>query len=122
LAQESDLQKALKKGAISDTPKESLQTAAKEFLAIDKAIKSPDSSDFQKKLVQFTTVVNVLENAQVVQLDAVINAVKHVFGKEASDVVKEKEFVDLKTQLKDSIVAIKYVQVGIGLNCALSTL
>lgn len=58
-----------------------------------------------------STMFNKLEGAGILDLKAVLSAVKQVFGKDPAEVVKSAEFISLMEGLKDSIIAIKYVQV-----------
>jgi hypothetical protein len=112
LAQESAFQKELKQAAQSNTPRVSLEAASKAFIISDRFISSPDGNEFQKKLVQFSTLLDKLEQVGASQLETIVNTTKHVFGEDPSELVKDEEFVNLKEALKDSIVAIKYIQVS----------
>ncbi|PVH68884.1 hypothetical protein DL98DRAFT_599137 [Cadophora sp. DSE1049] len=110
LAQDGQFQKDLKKSAVSNTPRESLESVSRTFIASDKFISSIDGSQFQKKVVEFSAIVDKLETAGIVGLKAVSKVVKQAFGQEPSDLVKSVELVSLLQGLRDSIVAIKYVQ------------
>jgi hypothetical protein len=111
LSQESAFQKELKKAAQSSTPRASLEAVSRAFIASDQFISSPDGNDIQKKLVKFSTLVDKLEQVGASQLETIVNTTKNVFGEDPSVLVRDKEFVNLKQALKDSIVAIKYIQV-----------
>jgi hypothetical protein len=111
LAQESDFQIALAAAATSPNPRPAMVAVAKDFIASDKFIASPSASAFQRQVGVLGLMFDKLEEAEILDLKAVLNTVKQVFANDAAEVVKSVDFVLLSQGLKDSITAIKYVQV-----------
>ncbi|KAK4108839.1 carbohydrate-binding module family 12 protein [Canariomyces notabilis] len=95
---------------LSSTPRDSIQAVCKDFIKSNRFVSSADGTDFQNKLVQFSLLVDNLERAGAAQLEPVINTVEQVFGQQPSNLVRQEDFLSLKGALKDSIVAVKYVQ------------
>jgi hypothetical protein len=111
LSQDSDFQRKLLDAVSGPNPRSALVTASRDFIASSKFISSVSATDFQKKLNVLSAAFDKLESAGILDLKAVFATVKNVFGEDASKFVKRPEFVDLIKNLKDSIAAIKYVQV-----------
>jgi hypothetical protein len=105
LAQTSDFQNELHvKTAASSS-------ASTKFIASSKFISSTNATAFQKQISILGDIFGKLNEAGIFDLKAVVGAVKQVFNQEPSAVVKSPDFVALVEGLKDSIVAIKFVQV-----------
>ena len=88
---------------------------AKDFIASDKFIASTSATAFEKQVGVLGVMLDKLEEAGILDLKTMLSTVKQMFTKHAAEVVKSAEFVALCQALKDSITAIKYVQV----RCAL---
>ena len=111
LAQNSAFQIALATAAASSDPRTATVTEAKKFIASNDFISSVSGTDFQKQVNILSATFDKLEAAGLLNLDAVLAAAKQAFGKEAAVVVASPDFVALRAGLKDSITAVKYVQV-----------
>ena len=107
LEQPTDFQKELAAAATSPNPRSSLITASKKFIASPKFISSTSASAFQKQI----NTLDKLEDASIFDLKAVVGAVKQVFSNDPAAVVQSADFVALVEALRNSILAIKYVQV-----------
>lgn len=117
LAQSTDFQKLLATAAAASDPRPALVAASANFIASPKFIASTSATPFQKQVNTLGSIFDTLEDAGIFDLKAVASAVKQVFDHVPSDVAKSADFIALVEALKDSITAIKFVQV---LPCPLS--
>lgn len=102
-----DLAKAL---AESDPRTESIQVS-KAFIDGATFIKDINGSDILKSLNRFGLLATDASFGNRLPLATVLQLVKQVFGVSAAELVTQSEFVSLVADLRDSIVAIKFVQV-----------
>ena len=111
LAQSTDFQNELATAASSPNPRQALVNASTKFIASPKFISSTSATAFQKQVNTLSAIFDKLEDAGIFDLKAVAGAVKQVFDHDASTVAKSADFIALVEALKDSITAIKFVQV-----------
>jgi len=111
LSQSTDFQKELATAAAAPDPRPALVAVSAKFIASPKFISSTSATAFQKQVNTLSTIFDTLEDAGIFDLKAVASAVKQVFDHVPSDVAKSADFIALVEALKDSITAIKFVQV-----------
>jgi hypothetical protein len=112
LAQSTTFQKDLADATKSSSPRDAVTKVARAFITDKSFIGTPDGKPFQVKLVHFGTSLDNLGKGGTLLLSAVLGAVKNAFGQKVGDVVKQPEFLTVLEGLRDSVLAIKYVQVS----------
>jgi len=112
LVQWTDFQKSLADAAKTENPRSALKKLADNYVA-DKTlfIPSADLLPLQKCLLRFSSLLDKASSTGSLNLKNVTDASNQEFGGSPHDVVNSDEFKTLLTQLKDSVVAIKFAQV-----------
>jgi hypothetical protein len=112
LSQGSDFQKALAGAAAKPDLRNEIRAVAKPFIDSDKFVKTTTITDFQAKVNAFSAKVDKVEKVKTLTAKDVKVIVLDTFGKEDTEVVESDDFKNLMQGLRDSVLAIKYVQVG----------
>ena len=107
LTQNSKYQKDLRDGLGSNDPRNGARTASRAFLNLKRFIGDPNENPFDDRLEKLEAVLGRMQN---VTPDNVRKAVEKIFGHSVADIVAADNFADTMSRLRDSIVAIKFLQ------------
>ena len=107
LTQNSKYQNDLRTGLGSDDPRKGARAASRAFVSLKRFIGDPDENPFDDRLEKLERVLGRMQN---VTPDAVRKAVEKIFGHSIADIVAADNFADTMSRLRDSIVAIKFLQ------------
>ncbi len=111
LTQASTFQRALGDAAKIQNPRDGMVNLAATFIKSRNFVNDVQGSDFARKVVKFGSAVDNLDTSASPNHKQVADLVKDAFGADAGQVVQDPAYQSLLTNLRDSIVAIKYVQV-----------
>lgn len=111
LTQASAFQKSLGDAAKVENPRDGMVTLSAAFIKSGNFVNDVEGSDFARRVVKFGNAVDKLDASALPDLQKLPSLVKDAFGSDASQVVKDPDYQTLLSNLRDSIVAIKYVQV-----------
>ncbi len=109
LSQPTDLQKTLRKAAAGDKARVGVQATCRSFVASPAFIGSPDATPFADELASLQDALSLLGANEVVNHDEVVAAIADAFGKKPDEIVADKLLDEAASNLKDSILAIKYL-------------
>ena len=111
LTQQSDFQKKLAIAAASPNPRDSIIAASKELIA-DKSrfIADPSGTAFSAKVVVFGRAVDSITKDSSINKDGIAKAVQDNFAASPAQVIATDDYKNLLSNLRDSVLAIKYVQ------------
>lgn len=109
LSQSSDFQRALidAKGS-----RDALFKAVQAFTESPKFVSAPDATPLQKKLVRFGEKLDTLSADGSLSLGDIRTASQEELGSSIEDISANKDFQALGENLRDTLVAVKFNQVG----------
>jgi hypothetical protein len=111
LTQASTFQKSLADAAKTQNPRDALVNLSRSFIASKDFVASPSSTPFATHVVQFGKAIDELDEDSAADPKTLAALVKKEFGVDVGQVLKDPGYQSLISNLRDSIVAIKYVQV-----------
>ncbi|RAJ08009.1 hypothetical protein [Arenibacter echinorum] len=109
LTQKSNFQIDLAKAIGKKNTRDLLKTVSTEYVKSKSFIKSTSDLKILSKLLLFQAALDQLSNKSNIPSDAIKDAIKDAFGATASTVVKDNDYIEAIKNLKDSIIAIKYL-------------
>lgn len=113
LSQSSDFQKALAAAASKPDAvvRDEIRAVAKPFIDSDQFVSGTSGTSFQAKVASFSAKIDQVEGTKDLTVADVKIIAAAVFGQQVGDLVKSDDFTKLVQNLRDSLLAIKYVQV-----------
>ncbi|KAH7303556.1 hypothetical protein B0I35DRAFT_364718 [Stachybotrys elegans] len=110
LAQASTFQKSLLAALEGTKVREESTRVSRDFIQSEQFIKDLDDTVDIKLLRKFGDLLDEASSGGELPAVTVLELARQVYGTSAAEVVKKPEFVRVVSRLKDSIVAIKFVQ------------
>lgn len=109
LAQDSDYQAELARSIGQKDPRDFLKKISEHFVKTKDFISSPSELKNYDKLILFKSKLDQLSLKENITIDEKKKVIKDCFGAIAAVVIKEKNYLELVKNLKDSILVIKYL-------------
>lgn len=109
LSQDSDYQIELAKSINQNNPREILKKASGDFVKTKNFIKSSSELKIYDKLIIFQTKLDELSKKTNITSEEIKNSVKDSFGSTVVTIIKDKDYLSSVKNLKDTIIAIKYL-------------
>ncbi|OAQ59071.1 hypothetical protein VFPPC_12277 [Pochonia chlamydosporia 170] len=114
IAQASDYQNNLASRAARSTPaklRENLAAASRDFInGKDFVPEPPAPASFGDKLLRFGKLIDAVMGKGTLEVQDISQALTKAFNDSATNIVKSDDFKKLTINLRDSILAIKFVQ------------
>ncbi|KAB8339245.1 hypothetical protein FH972_022179 [Carpinus fangiana] len=111
LTQATEFQKKLGLAVVSAKPRDNIVLAAKELIADrSRFVVDPSGTPFSAKVIAFGRAVDNITSDAGIDKAKVIQAVQDAFGSAPAQVVATDDYKNFLSNLRDSVLAIKYVQ------------